>query len=193
MKIEELKYLIIALGNIGLEYKFTRHNIGFLIADRLGSKYNFEYRNDRYADVAEFRLKNKIVTIVKPTTYMNLSGKAFKYWTEKLDIPLENTLTIVDDLALGFGTIRIKKNGSSGGHNGLINIEAELKTNTYPRLRFGIGNQFHQGGQVDYVLGKWTDEEVAKLPEYMDRTIAAIEETILAGIGNAMNKFNQKV
>lgn len=185
-----MKFLIIALGNIGLEYKYTRHNIGFLIADRMSSKHGFEFANDRFADVSEFRLKNKIVTIIKPTTYMNLSGKAFKYWVNKLEIPLENTLTIVDDLALNYGVLRIKKSGSSGGHNGLTNIELELQTNQYPRLRFGIGSEFNHGGQVDYVLGKWSDEEVDQLPEYMDRAIAAIEETILAGINNAMNKFN---
>jgi PTH1 family peptidyl-tRNA hydrolase len=156
----------------------------------MSSKHGFEFKNDRYADIAEFRLKNKVVTIIKPTTYMNLSGKAYKYWAQKLALPLENTLVLVDDLALNFGALRIKKNGSSGGHNGLTNIELEMQTNQYPRLRFGIGNEFNLGGQVDYVLGKWSAEEVEKLPEHMDRAIAAIEETILSGINNAMNKFN---
>lgn len=156
----------------------------------MASKYNVSFKNDRYADIAEFRLKNKMVTIIKPTTYMNLSGKAYKYWVDKMGIPIENSMAIVDELALQFGTLRIKMNGSSGGHNGLTSIEQELKTQKYPRLRFGIGNEFHKGGQIDYVLGKWNDEEVSKLPEHIDRTIAAIEESILAGFARAMNKYN---
>ena len=187
-----MKFLIIALGNIGAEYAYTRHNVGFLVADRMASKYNFSFKNDRYADMAEFRLKNKKVTIIKPTTYMNLSGKAYKYWLDKLEIPKDNSIAVVDELALPYGQLRIKTSGSSGGHNGLTNIEQELQTGQYPRLRFGIGNEFHKGGQVDYVLGKWTDEEVKFLPEYLDRTILALEECILAGFPLAMSKFNQK-
>ena len=185
-----MKFLVVGLGNIGEEYKYTRHNIGILVLDRMASKYNVSFKSDRYADIAEFRLKNKKVTLIKPTTYMNLSGKAYKYWIDKIDIPIEHSMAIVDELALQFGTLRIKTNGSSGGHNGLTNIELELKTQKYPRLRFGIGNEFHKGGQIDYVLGKWNDEEVSKLPEYIDRTIAAIEESILAGFAKAMNTFN---
>jgi len=187
-----LKFLIIALGNIGAEYAYTRHNVGFLVAERMASKYNFSFKNDRYADMAEFRLKNKKVTIIKPTTYMNLSGKAYKYWLDKLEIPKEQSIAVVDELALPYGQLRIKTSGSSGGHNGLTNIEQELQTGQYPRLRFGIGNEFHKGGQVDYVLGKWSDEEVKFLPEYLDRTILALEECILAGFPLAMSKFNQK-
>lgn len=185
-----MKFLVVGLGNIGEEYKYTRHNIGFLVLDRMASKYNVSFKSDRYADIAEFRLKNKKVTLIKPTTYMNLSGKAYKYWIDKVDIPIEHSMVIVDELALQFGTLRIKTSGSSGGHNGLTNIELELKTQKYPRLRFGIGNEFHKGGQIDYVLGKWNDEEASKLPEYIDRTIAAIEESILAGFAKAMNTFN---
>jgi PTH1 family peptidyl-tRNA hydrolase len=187
-----LKFLIVALGNIGAEYAYTRHNVGFLVADRMASKYNFSFKNDRYADMAEFRLKNKKVTIIKPTTYMNLSGKAYKYWLDKLEIPKDQSIAVVDELALPYGQLRIKTSGSSGGHNGLTNIEQELQTGQYPRLRFGIGNEFHKGGQVDYVLGKWTDEEVKFLPEYLDRTILALEECILAGFPLAMSKYNQK-
>lgn len=187
-----MRFLIIALGNIGLEYAYTRHNVGFLIADRMASKHGFNYSSDRYADKAEFRLKNKIVTIVKPTTYMNLSGKAYKYWLDKLELPVEQSMALVDELALPFGQLRLKTNGSSGGHNGLSNIELELKTSKYPRLRFGIGNEFHKGGQVDYVLGKWSDVEMEKLPEYLDNAILAIEESILAGFSLAMTKYNQK-
>jgi peptidyl-tRNA hydrolase, PTH1 family len=187
-----LKFLIVALGNIGVEYTYTRHNIGFLIADRMASKHSFEFKSDRLADVAEFRLKNKMVTIIKPTTYMNLSGKAYKYWMNKLDIPASQVIVVVDDLALPFGALRIKLNGSAGGHNGLSNIEQELNSGQYPRLRFGIGNEFSKGGQVDFVLGKWDENEVKLLPEYMDNSIAAIEECILAGFNNGMNKFNTK-
>lgn len=187
-----MKFLIVALGNIGAEYTYTRHNAGFLIADRMASKHNFSFKNDRYADVAEFRLKNKLVTIIKPTTYMNLSGKAYKYWLDKLEIPREQSIALVDELALPFGQIRIKTNGSGGGHNGLTNIEQELQSSHYPRLRFGIGNEYHKGGQVDYVLGKWSDEEVKFLPEYLDYAILAIEECILAGFPIAMSKYNQK-
>ena len=187
-----MKFLIVTLGNIGAEYAYTRHNVGFLVADRMASKYNFSFKNDRYADMAEFRLKNKKVTIIKPTTYMNLSGKAYKYWLDKLEIPKEQSIAVVDELALPYGQLRIKTSGSSGGHNGLTNIEQELQTGQYPRLRFGIGNEFHKGGQVDYVLGKWTDEEVKFLPEYLDRTILALEECILAGFPLAMSKYNQK-
>jgi PTH1 family peptidyl-tRNA hydrolase len=187
-----MKFLVIALGNIGAEYQFTRHNVGFLIADRMANKYSVAFKNDRLADIAEFRIKNKICIMIKPTTYMNLSGKAFKYWMDKLEIPIDNTMVLVDDIALPFGTLRIKKNGSHGGHNGLANIEEELKTANYPRLRFGIGNEFHTGGQIDYVLGKWNDHEVEKLPGYLDRSIEAIEECILAGFNNGMNKYNQK-
>lgn len=187
-----MKFLIVALGNIGLEYTYTRHNVGFLVADRMASKHGFSFKNERYADVAEFRLKNKMVTIVKPTTYMNLSGKAYKYWLDKLEIPKEQSIAIVDELALPFGQIRVKTNGSSGGHNGLSNIEQELKSAQYPRLRFGIGNEYHKGGQVDYVLGKWSEEEVKFLPEYLDYAILAIEECVLAGFSIAMNQYNQK-
>lgn len=187
-----MKFLVVALGNIGAEYTYTRHNVGFLVADRMASKHNFSFKTERYADMAEFRLKNKIVTIIKPTTYMNLSGKAYKYWLDKLEIPREQSMAILDELALPFGQIRIKTSGSSGGHNGLGNIELELQTGQYPRLRFGIGNEFHKGGQVDYVLGKWTEEEVKNLPDYLDNAILAIEESILAGFPIAMNKFNQK-
>jgi PTH1 family peptidyl-tRNA hydrolase len=187
-----LKFLVVALGNIGAEYTYTRHNVGFLVADRMASKHNFSFKSDRYADVAEFRLKNKIVTIIKPTTYMNLSGKAYKYWLDKLEIPKEQSIAILDELALPFGQIRIKTNGSSGGHNGLANIEQELQTGQYPRLRFGIGNEFHKGGQIDYVLGKWSEEEVKNLSDHLDNAILAIEESILAGFPLAMSKYNQK-
>lgn len=187
-----MKFLIVALGNIGNEYKYTRHNIGFLIADRMASKHGFEFKNDRLADVAEFRLKNKMVTIIKPTTYMNLSGKAYRYWLDKLGVEKQNSLVLVDDLALDFGILRIKENGSAGGHNGLTSIEQEIHTSQYPRLRFGIGSHFLKGQQVDYVLGRWNEDETDQLPLYMDRAISGIEECALAGIARAMNTYNKK-
>lgn len=187
-----MKFLVVALGNIGDEYKYTRHNVGFLIADRMASKYKVNFQSSQYVSMAEFRLKNKIVTLIKPTTYMNLSGKAYKYWLDKLCLPREQSIVVVDELALPFGQIRIKINGSSGGHNGLANIELELQSSQYPRLRFGIGNDFDKGKQVNYVLGKWSEEEVKFLPDYLDQAISAIEESILAGFPMAMSKFNQK-
>lgn len=185
-----MKFLLVGLGNIGEEYKYTRHNIGFLVLDRMINKYQTEFKSGKLADIATFRIKNKMVTAIKPTTYMNLSGKAYRYWLEQLDIPVEQSMSIVDELALSFGTIRIKTKGSSGGHNGLSSIEQELRTASYSRLRFGIGNNFSKGKQIDYVLGKWSDEEVKALPELLDKTILAIEESILSGFSNAMNKFN---
>lgn len=158
----------------------------------MASKHGFEFKSDRLADVAEFRLKNRQVTIIKPTTYMNLSGKAAKYWLTKLNLEPSQSMTIVDELALDFGVIRLKPSGSAGGHNGLTSIQEELATAQYPRLRFGIGSDFHRGGQVDYVLGKWSEQETEKLPIFMDKTIDAIEESILAGLAIAMNKYNTK-
>lgn len=186
-----MKFLVVGLGNIGLEYTYTRHNIGFLILDRMASKYEAIWKTDRYADVTEIKIKNKRVTLIKPSTYMNLSGKSYRYWLEKVGVPIEKSIAIVDDVALDFGKIRIKTSGSSGGHNGLTNIEEELKTKNYCRLRFGIGNDFPKGGQINYVLGKWTDTEVSELPSLMDLAILAIEESVLAGFTNAMNKYNK--
>jgi peptidyl-tRNA hydrolase, PTH1 family len=187
-----MKFLIVALGNIGAEYTYTRHNVGFLIADMLASKHNASFKLDRHAEVAEFRLKNKLVTLIKPTTYMNLSGKAHGYWMQKLDIEIEQSLVVVDDLALPFGAIRIKSNGRAGGHNGLSHIESCLQTHAYPRLRFGIGSDFSKGAQVDFVLGKWSDEETKALPEALKNATDAIESCILAGYGPSMTRFNQK-
>lgn len=186
-----MKFLVVGLGNIGLEYTYTRHNIGFLILDRMASKYQVTWKTERYADVTEIKIKNKKATLIKPSTYMNLSGKAYKYWLEKVGVPIEKSMALVDDVALDFGKIRIKTNGSAGGHNGLSSIEEELKSKNYTRLRFGIGNNFPKGSQVNYVLGKWNDEEVSLLPDSMDRAILAIEESILAGFTHAMNKYNQ--
>jgi PTH1 family peptidyl-tRNA hydrolase len=186
------KFIILALGNIGAEYDETRHNIGFKIADQLATKHNAIYQTDRYVTMTEIKIKGRIIYVLKPTTYMNLSGKAIKYWVDKLHIPLDQSLTLVDDLALDFGKIRIKKNGSDGGHNGLKSIAAELQTIAYPRLRFGISASFHKGAQVDYVLGKWNEEELKTLDQRIDLCVKAIEEFPLIGIDRLMNLYNNK-
>lgn len=187
-----MKYLIAGLGNIGSEYAHTRHNIGFDIAEVLAAKHNGSYTSDRYADVCQVKIKNKQLVLIKPTTYMNLSGNAVRYWMQKENIAVENVLVLVDELALPFGSIRIKGSGSDGGHNGLKNIQEVLQSQNYPRLRFGIGSQFAKGKQVNYVLGKWDTEEEKTLKERIDLAVNAVETFCLAGIQVAMNQFNKK-
>lgn len=186
-----MKFLIAGLGNIGAEYDATRHNIGFDIADVLVMKHKGSFRIDRLASVADFKLKGRQVIVIKPTTYMNLSGKAVKYWMDKEKIPLEHVLVIIDELALPLGTLRMKGNGSAGGHNGLKSVEEVLKTNQYPRLRFGIGNDYPKGRQVDYVLGKWTEAEMAMLKLQVPVCADMIESFILRGLQPTMNDFNK--
>lgn len=187
-----MKYLIVGLGNIGSEYAGTRHNIGFMIADALAAKADATFKGERYGDIARKRIKNKQLVILKPNTYMNLSGNAVRYWKEKENIPVENILVLVDDLDLPFGSVRIRPSGSDAGHNGLKNIAQMLGTASYPRLRFGIGHDFPRGCQIDYVLGKFPEEQRNLLPERLNVAVEAIEEFVLAGIGNAMCKFNNK-
>lgn len=187
-----MKYLIVGLGNIGEEYARTRHNIGFMVLDAFAEASNITFKRERYGDIAPSRLKNKQIVLLKPSTYMNLSGNAVRYWMEKENIPVENVLVIVDDIALPFGAIRLRQSGSDAGHNGLKNIAEMLKTQNYARLRFGIGNNFPRGCQVDYVLGRFTPDEVKELPARIDVAIEAIKEYVLAGIQNAMCKFNNK-
>lgn len=187
------KYLIVGLGNIGEEYKYTRHNIGFLALDRLASEQGCSFSTQRLADVAEFKHKGRTFILVKPSTYMNLSGKAVRYWAEKENIPTENILVITDDLNLPFATLRLKKQGSDGGHNGLKSVQEELKTNVYPRLRFGISAEFSRGGQVDYVLGKWTEEEILAMPKILEIISQAVLSFGLSGINITMNQFNKKI
>lgn len=187
-----MKYLIVGLGNIGDEYAGTRHNSGFLIADKLVADASATFATDRYGDIAHFRLKNKQVTVLKPSTYMNLSGNAVRYWRDKEKIEIANTLVLVDDIALPFGAVRIKPSGSDAGHNGLKNIAQMLGTQAYPRLRFGVGNDFPRGCQIDYVLGRFTPEQVAEMPARLDVAADAVREFILAGIQNAMCKYNNK-
>lgn len=187
-----MKYLIVGLGNIGAEYQGTRHNIGFTVLDAFAEASNTAFSTERYGDVARMRLKNKQLILLKPSTYMNLSGNAVRYWKEKEGIDISHILVIVDDLALPFGAIRIKPSGSDAGHNGLKNIAQMLGTNAYPRLRFGIGNDFPRGCQIDYVLGHFTLDQRQQLPTRVDIAIDAIKEFCLAGIQRAMNSFNNK-
>lgn len=187
-----MKYLIVGLGNIGPEYQNTRHNIGFMILDALAKASNITFTTQRYGDVAEMRLKNKQLILLKPSTYMNLSGNAVRYWLDKENISIDNLLVLVDDLALPYGAIRLKGKGSDAGHNGLKNIAELLKTQSYARLRFGIGNDFPKGCQVDYVLGHFTEEQEKAMPERLNVAVEAIKSFCLAGLSITMNQFNNK-
>lgn len=186
-------FLIIGLGNIGAEYAHTRHNIGFDIADAFAKKHDAGWHIDRLAEVSQFRLKGRGITVIKPTTYMNLSGKAFKYWADKERIALDQTLTIVDDLALPLEKLRLRPSGSDAGHNGLRSIQDAIGTDAYPKLRFGIGNQFSKGRQVDFVLGKWKPDEEPLVSSKIDKCVDIVEAFILEGIQPAMNRFNKLV
>jgi PTH1 family peptidyl-tRNA hydrolase len=187
-----MKYLIAGLGNIGAEYKNTRHNIGFQILDALAGASNILFNDKRYGFVGEYKFKARTFILLKPTTYMNLSGRAVSYWLQKEEIPIENMLVLVDDLALPFGTLRMKAKGSAGGHNGLENINQVLGRNDYARLRFGIGDNFHKGFQVDYVLGEWSAEEKKELPTKIDNCIEIIQSFGTIGVERTMNFYNKK-
>ena len=191
-QINMKKFLIVGLGNIGSEYQNTRHNIGFKILDYFASKESCSFQTMKLGDIAEYSIKGRKLILLKPNTYMNLSGKAVKYWMEKENIEKENVFVITDDLNLSFGAIRIKAKGTDGGHNGLKNIQLILNTTEYPRFRFGISDQFKKGQQVDYVLGEWDEEENAKLTERLDLSIKIIQSFALAGLNNTMNEFNGK-
>lgn len=191
-EISMKKFLIIGLGNIGEKYKNTRHNIGFKILDALAENEKVIFETKKLGDITRFRYKGRTFILLKPNTYMNLSGKAVKYWLNLEKIPLENILVIADDLNLPFGTIRLKPKGSAGGHNGLININEQLQTQNYSRLRFGVGAEFKTGRQVDYVLGEWDQEETSNLNERIEKSTKAITSFALAGIANTMSEFNGK-
>jgi PTH1 family peptidyl-tRNA hydrolase len=191
-KLEMKKFLIVGLGNIGAEYVNTRHNIGFKVVDFVAQQQGLSFETAKLGAIAEYSVKGRKLILLKPNTYMNLSGKAVHYWMEKENIPKENVLVITDDLNLPFGTIRIKGKGSDGGHNGLKNIQLLLNTTEYPRFRFGISDQFKKGQQVDYVLGEWDEEEKTKLPERYEVAKQIIESFALAGLNNTMNSFNGK-
>ena len=187
-----MKYLIVGLGNIGEEYRNTRHNIGFMVLDALAKASNIVFSDKRYGAVANMSLKGKQLLLLKPSTYMNLSGNAVRYWMQQEKIPLENVLIIVDDLALPIGTLRLKGKGSDAGHNGLKHIAATLGTQNYSRLRFGIGNYFPKGGQIDFVLGEFDDEAKKILPERISLAGEIIKSFCLAGLNNTMNQYNNK-
>ena len=187
-----MKYLFVGLGNIGEEYRNTRHNIGFKVLDALAEASNISFSSEGYGEVARMRLKNKQLVLLKPSTYMNLSGNAVRYWKEKEGLDTNHILVVVDDLALPFGAIRLKPSGSDAGHNGLKNIAEMLGTQSYPRLRFGIGNDFPRGGQIDYVLGSFTLDQRQQLPTRIEVAIDAIKAFCLSGMQFAMCNFNNK-
>lgn len=186
------KFLIVGLGNIGAEYVNTRHNIGFKVLDFLARKENVDFQTVKLGALAEYKFKGRTFLLLKPNTYMNLSGKAVKYWMDKENIALENIFVITDDLNLSFGTIRIRKKGSDGGHNGLKNINLVLNTQEYSRFRFGISDEFKKGQQVDYVLGEWDEKEKEKLPERLEIASEIIKSFGTAGLENTMTTFNGK-
>lgn len=186
-----MKYLIIGLGNIGPEYADTRHNIGFMIADELAKQSHSSFFNMRLAYYTEFAFKSRKIFVIKPTTYMNLSGKAVNYWMQELQIPAENILVIVDDLALPFGTVRLKPKGSAAGHNGLKSIEGVLGGADYARLRFGIGDNFPKGRQVDFVLSGFDPDEQKELPALIDRSVEFINSFVSVGLELTMTRFNK--
>ena len=187
-----MKSLIAGLGNIGPEYHETRHNIGFMVADALARSGNVTFADGRYGATASLAVKGRKLILLKPSTYMNLSGNAVRYWLQKENIPLENLLVVVDDLALPFGTLRLKGKGSDAGHNGLKHIAATLGTQDYARLRFGIGNGFPRGGQIDYVLGQFDDQERQLLPERIETAADIVKSFCLAGLDFTMNHYNKK-
>jgi PTH1 family peptidyl-tRNA hydrolase len=186
------KFLIVGLGNIGDEYAETRHNIGFKIAEQLVSELGGKFSPNRYADVAEIKHKGKQLFVIKPNTYMNLSGKAVNYWLQAEKIDVANMMVLVDELALPFGKIRIGPKGSDGGHNGLKSIQETLSTPNYPRLRFGISNEFNKGSQVNYVLGKWNDEELKTLTDRVKVASDAVKAFSFIGLERCMNEYNKK-
>lgn len=189
---EMKKFLIVGLGNIGPDYVGTRHNAGFMIADRLAADAGAAFESCRYGDMARFRVKNCQLMVLKPSTFMNLSGVAVRYWMNREKMPLENLLVLVDDLALPFGKIRLRGNGSDAGHNGLKNIASELGTQNYARLRFGIGNGFAPGAQINFVLGRFDEEEERQLPERIKVAAEAVRDFCLSGLAHAMTNYNSK-
>ena len=184
------KYLVVGLGNIGSDYDETRHNIGFKVLDFIAEQESIAFENSKLGATAVFKHKGRSILCLKPSTYMNLSGKAVKYWMDKENIPLENVLIITDDINLPFGTIRLKTKGSDGGHNGLKHIQNTLQTAQYPRFRFGVGADFGKGRQVEYVLGKWNEEEYKTLPERLKKASELVRSFVFAGVKNTMNQFN---
>ena len=189
---QQMNFLIVGLGNIGSEYAQTRHNIGFRVLDALAKASNLVFEDKRYGAVTTLKVKNQTLTLLKPSTYMNLSGNAVRYWMNEKKIPLENILVVVDDLSLPFGQLRMRPGGSEAGHNGLKHIRSVLGTQQYARLRFGIGNDFPRGGQVDFVLGEFTDEDLKTMDERLELAGEMVKSFALSGIQFTMNHFNKK-
>ncbi|MBR6757379.1 MAG: aminoacyl-tRNA hydrolase [Bacteroidaceae bacterium] len=187
-----MKYLIVGLGNIGSEYENTRHNIGFKVLDALAEASNTVFTDRRYGAIAEIKIKGRTLVLLKPSTYMNLSGNAVRYWMQQEKIEADKMLVVVDDLSLPFGTLRLRPQGSDAGHNGLKDIVRVLGNDVYPRLRFGIGNDFPRGGQIDYVLGEFTTQQSELLPERLQIACDIIKSFCLAGITLTMNQYNKK-
>ena len=187
-----MKYLIVGLGNIGEEYRNTRHNIGFIVLDALAKASNIVFADGRYGATANLSIKGRQLVLLKPSTYMNLSGNAVRYWMQKENIALENVLVVVDDLALPFGSLRLKGKGSDAGHNGLKHIAATLGTQDYARLRFGIGNDFPRGHQIDFVLGQFSEDDLKIMDERVSIACDIIKSFCLAGISITMNQYNKK-
>src|SRR5687767_2459496 len=187
-----MKYLIAGLGNIGEEYAYTRHNIGFMILDALTKASNISFKSDRLAFTAEYKFKGRTFVVIKPSTYMNLSGKAVNYWLQAEKITKASLFVVTDDIALPFGKLRVKGKGSDGGHNGLTSIQETLNSTEYARLRFGIGSEFSKGKQVDYVLGEWSKEEKEKLPQRVSTAVEAIKSFGTIGLERTMTAFNNR-
>lgn len=188
-----MNYLIVGLGNIGKEYANTRHNMGFMVLDAWSQASKVCFEDDRYGSVCEISHKGRKITLLKPSTYMNLSGNAVRYWVNKLKVPISNIIVICDDLNLPFGNIRMRKKGSDGGHNGLKNINELLETNEYCRIRIGIGSNFSKGKQIDFVIGELTEEEMKSVPEICEKTIEGIKSFVFLGADKTMNQLNAKV
>lgn len=186
------KFLIVGLGNIGAEYANTRHNMGFMVLDAWAQASNIVFQTSRYGDIAELSVKGRRLTLLKPSTYMNLSGNAVRYWMNKLEVDAAHIIVVCDDLNLPFGTLRMRKKGSDGGHNGLKNIQELIGTTDYARIRIGIGNGFARGGQVDFVIGPLKKEEAEKVPGMCERVIAGLTAFVTIGPDRAMNDFNKK-
>jgi len=187
-----MKYLVAGLGNIGLEYVHTRHNIGFDILDALAGASNISFKDKRYGFISEMKYRARSYWLLKPSTYVNLSGNAVRYWLKKLKLTEENLLVVVDDIALPFGTLRLRAKGGDAGHNGLAHITNILGTSKYARLRFGIGDDFHPGGQVNYVLGEWDEQQQEKLPERIESACEIIRSFGVVGLERTMNAYNNK-
>lgn len=186
------KYLIVGLGNIGPKYNETRHNIGFKVVDHLAKAEGATFTTEKLGDVCTLKIKGRTTLLLKPNTFMNLSGKAIKYWLDKENISVENLLVVTDDIHIDFGSFRIKAKGSAGGHNGLKDTEAMLNTNAYPRFRFGVGGDFGKGKQVDYVLGEWSSGEQIDLSIRLDHAANAVKSFVFSGLSQTMNTFNGK-